>query len=124
VCPARLYIVDEHDPVRSALAEYLERATNLTVIGHTADAEAAFADVQREQPDVILVEVKRTDGLGLEIVRQLSRLPYSPQLIVLTSYPTRWEKEAAARAGASLYVLKNINSDVLIQHISELAAHA
>jgi two-component system response regulator DevR len=124
VCAVRLYIVDEHDSVRSALAEYLDRGSNLSVVGHAADVESALEEIARDQPGVVLVEVKRTDGMGLEIIRQISRLPDAPQLIVFTSYPTKWEKEAAVRAGASLYVLKDIKSDELIEHISELAEHA
>jgi two-component system response regulator DevR len=121
VCPTTLYIADEHDTVRKALAEYLERAMNLTVIGHTGDAEKVLRDIRKEKPDVVLVEVKRTDGLGLEIVRQISTLPDPPQLIVLTSYPTSWEEEAATRAGATAYLLKDINSEKLLQSITELA---
>ena len=123
VCAARLYIVDEHDSVRSALADYLDRASNLTVVGHAADVDNALEEIKRDRPDVVLVEVKRTDGMGLEIIRQVSRLPDAPQLIVFTSYPTKWEEEAAVRAGASLYVLKDIKSDELVEHISALAEH-
>jgi DNA-binding NarL/FixJ family response regulator len=124
VCAARLYIVDEHDSIRLALAEYLDRASNLTVVGHTANVDDALEEIREAQLDVVLVEVKRTDGMGLEIVRKISRLPDAPQLIVFTSYPTKWEEDAATRAGASLYVLKDIKSDELVEHISELAEHA
>ncbi len=120
---ARVYIADEHDPVRSALADRLDRASNLTVIGHDSDAEQVLRDIRHHKPDVVLVEVKRSDGLGLEIVRQIAMLPDAPRPIVLTSYASRWEEEAAGRAGASLYLLKDIDSGELIRYISELVEY-
>jgi DNA-binding NarL/FixJ family response regulator len=79
-------------------------------------------DIQAEGPDVVLVEVKRRNGLGLEIVRQISELSDPPHLVVLTSYPTEWEEEAAVRAGATSYLLKDLDTEELIRHISEISA--
>jgi DNA-binding NarL/FixJ family response regulator len=122
MCPARLYIVDEHDSVRSALADRLNRASGLIVLGHSGDAEQVLQDIQVEEPDVVLVEVKRSDGLGLEIVRQISELSDPPHLVILTSYPSEWEEEAAVRAGATSYLLKDLDTEELIRHISEMSA--
>ena len=119
--PARLYIIDENDTVRSALVDRLDRAANLTVVGHAGEAELVMRDIRSDKPNVVLVEVKRSDGMGLEIVRQITSLPNAPQIVVLTSYPTEWEEAAARRAGATSYLLKDIDSEDLIQRISELA---
>lgn len=117
---ARLYISEEHTTVRSALAERLSRDASLTVIGHSGDAEIMLSEIRKDKPDVVLVEVKRTDGLGLEIIRQIANLPDPPCLIVLTSYASRWEEEAACRAGATAYLLKDIDTGELIRHIHRL----
>ncbi|NIS82645.1 MAG: response regulator [Anaerolineales bacterium] len=120
MCPTRLYIADEHASVRSALAERLERDASLTVIGQSGNAEEMLREIRQDKPDVVLVEVKRSDGMGLEIIRQISNLPEPPYLIVLTSYPSEWEEEAANRAGATAYLLKNIATGDLIHHIAQL----
>ena len=116
----RLYISDEHPTVRSALAERLSRDSTLTVIGQSGDAETMLCEVRKNKPDVVLVEVKRTDGLGLEIIRQIANMPNPPCLIVLTSYASRWEEDAACRAGATAYLLKDIDTGELIRHIHQL----
>jgi DNA-binding NarL/FixJ family response regulator len=118
---ARIYIVDEHPSVRLALVDRLRRAPELLVIGHTGDAHAVLADVESSKPDVVLIEVKRSDGLGLEIVRQVASLAEGPRAVVLTSYGASWEQEAAERAGASGYLLKDIDSEELIRQIVALA---
>ena len=118
----RLYIVDEHASVRSALAERLERADACTVVGHTGEASQVLNDVRSTQPDVVLLEVKRRDGLGLELLRQIAGIAPAPRLIVLTSYPSDWEEQAACRAGASQYLLKEIDPEVLLGAIYDLVS--
>ncbi|HEY43515.1 MAG TPA: response regulator transcription factor [Anaerolineae bacterium] len=107
--------------MRSALADRLNRASELVVLGHSGDAKQVLQDIQSEEPDVVLVEVKRSDGLGLEIVRQIAALPEPPHLVILTSYPSEWEEEAATRAGATSYLLKDLDTEELIRHISQMA---
>lgn len=118
--PALVYIVDEHEPVRGALAERLARAEGIAILGHSGELSQVVADSAHDHPDVVLLEIKRTDGMGIELLRQLAHLPDPPQVIVLTSYPTEWEKDAARRAGAAAYLLKDIDSDELIRYITDL----
>jgi DNA-binding NarL/FixJ family response regulator len=121
VNPATVYIVDEHESVRSALAERLGHATDLLVIGHSGSPGIVVEEVSTAKPTIVLLEVKRKDGLGLELLRQLTELPEPPRVAVLTSYPTEWEEEAATRAGAEVYLLKEIDSEELIEQIAKLA---
>lgn len=119
--PTRLFIADEHETVRSALADRLNRDSSLDVIGQSGGTDNLLDEIQRNKPDVVLVEVKRSDGMGLEIIRQIASMPEPPCLIVLTSYASDWEREAADRAGAAAYLLKDIATEELIGHITRLA---
>lgn len=120
----RVYIVDEHTAVRTALAERLAQAASLDVIGHCERADQAILGVQETEPDVVLVETKRSDGMGLEILRQIASMPHAPVVFVLTSYPSQWERDAARRAGASRYLLKDIDANELIRLISRAVSPA
>lgn len=122
--PARLYIVDEHESVRRALVERLGQSSEVQIAGHSGDAQTALRELAQSPVDVVLVEVKRTDGMGLELVRQLADRAHPPRLYVLTSYPSEWEEQAARRAGASGYLLKDIASEELIRRILGDAAPA
>lgn len=119
---ATIYIVDEHESVCSALAERLGHVTDLRVIGHSGEPETVVTEVRETKPSIVLLEVKRKDGMGFELLRQLAMLPHTPRIAVLTSYPTSWEEEAATRAGAEVYLLKDIDSEDLIEQIAILAA--
>lgn len=118
---ARIFIVDERPAVRLALVDRLSQAPGIEVIGHTGDALEVATRVAEARPDVVLVEVKRSDGMGLEIIRQVTSLENAPRALVLTSYVSEWEHEAARRAGASGYLLKEIDSEELIRQIVGLA---
>lgn len=117
----RLYIVDEHEKVRVALAERLDQSASLEVIGHASDCDQVIDEISKLQPDLILIEIKRKDGMGLELTRQIATLPNAPRLVVLTSYQKTWEEQAAARAGAFTYLLKELDSQGLIRKIESLA---
>lgn len=113
----RVFIVDEHESVRNALAERLCHAEEIEILGHTGNAESVIPEIERTLPDLVLFEVKRSDGLGLELLRQLSTLPAAPKLVVLTSYPSSWERDAAIRAGATHYLLKDLDPAELIERL-------
>ena len=114
---ASVYIIEERASVRNALADRLDQSAALTVMGHSGDIKQALAEIEDGGPDAILVETKRSDGMGLEVLRRLSLLKKRPKIIVLTSYPTSWEEERATQAGADAYMLKNIESEELIRLI-------
>src|SRR3972149_255406 len=113
----RLYIIDEHGAVRRALAERLSRVGSVTVVGDAAAPSQAMEAIRTDAIDILLTEISRSDGRGLELVRQIPAPPDAPKVIVLTTYPTDWEEAAAKRAGAAAYVLKDLDAKELLRHI-------
>jgi DNA-binding NarL/FixJ family response regulator len=119
--PIRVYVVDDHDDVREALVTHLRAAPDLLVVGETGGAEKAILEIKDLRPDVVLVETKRGDGRGLEIVSWISHSGFGGHIVVLTSYPSEWEEWAAHRAGAAYYLLKEIGSPRLMEEIRRAA---
>jgi len=95
----------------------LSLAPRVSVVGGVGDAEEGLLQVHALRPDVVLVETKRADGRGLEIVSWIAHGTVGARVIVLTSYPSEWERWAAYRAGAGSYLLKDIGSPQLIAQI-------
>lgn len=120
--PIRLFIIDDHADVRRALVAKLSGIRAILVVGETGEADTGMRELQAIHPDVVLVEMKRTDGRGLEIVSGIARNGLAQRVIVLTSYPSDWERWAAHRAGAVDYLLKDIDSTVLVDRIRAVAA--
>lgn len=124
--PIDVLIVDEHPAVRQALTLRLNAASDVRVLEALGDVDAALDYARDHQPQVVLLETKRADGRGLEAIDRLvqqARSRWSLSVVVLTSYPSEWERWAVERAGAAAYLLKDISSTQLLEHI-RLVAHA
>jgi len=117
----RVLIVDDHDRVRGGLVTALRRADPLEVVGATGCADEALQWLHERSPDVILLEVKRVDGAGLELCRQLSHNATEHAVVVLTSYLSPQEWSGARDAGAKDYALKQIDSKGLVAKIAQVA---
>ena len=120
----KIYVADDHEPVRQALVARLSGGPGLAVIGETGDYEQTLAEVAALRPDVLVVDPKRSDGRGLELLHRLAQLPMPARLILLTSYRTDLEEWEALRLGAVAYVLKDLGTDALEAEIRRAFAQS
>jgi len=108
--PIKIFVIEERDDVRQALVVRLCSAPGVLIVGEAQAAEAAIEEINVLQPDVVLIETKRADGRGLEMVNRIALGHSGARVIALTSYPNEWERWAVRRAGAAGYFLKEIGS--------------
>jgi NarL family two-component system response regulator LiaR len=113
----RLLIIDDHDPVREALEARLRTAAGVEISGSTGCWKTGLRETIKLKPDVVLLEIKRADGQGLEALRCLTdQCPYT-RVIVLTSYPDAEERAKARHMGAVSYLLKDIDTRQLVREV-------
>jgi DNA-binding NarL/FixJ family response regulator len=112
--PIKLFVIDDHDDVREALVIRLCAAPGVLIVGEAKATEAALEEINVLRPDVVLMEIKRADGRGLELVSRITQGDSGAQVIALTSYPNEWERWAVHHAGAVGYFLKDIGSTRLL----------
>ena len=117
----RVMIVDDHEPVRGELAATLARFEAVEVVGATGCAEEATRWLTERHPEVVLLDVKRRDGDGLDLCRRLLANGHSHAVVILTSYLSREEWREAREAGAADYLLKQIDCKALLSKITEVA---
>jgi DNA-binding NarL/FixJ family response regulator len=116
----RLFIVEKNSKVRQALEARLSSSSLIEVVGTARSAAEGFRRFAELEPHVMLLDA-RTAGRPKDIsdaVSELSRL--GPRVIVLTSYSTETEREAALSSGAAKYLLKDIDSAALINEIESV----
>lgn len=63
-------IVDDNAVIRAGLRNVLETSDKISVIGEASDGEAALAEIDRSQPDVVLLDVRMPKQDGLAVVKQ------------------------------------------------------
>ena len=118
----RVLIVDDDPLVRTGLTMMLENAGDLEVVGGVADGAEVVAAVNRERPDVVLMDIRmpRLDGLAATELLRARRDP--PEIIILTTFDTDDHIVRAMRAGASGFLLKHTPPPEIIRAIREVAA--
>jgi two-component system response regulator DevR len=115
--PIRLLLVDDHEVVRVGLRTVLHNHHSITVVGEAGTKAAAVRAVKRLRPDIVLMDVRLPDGSGVEACRDILTSYPTTRIIFLTSYADDESVLAAVLAGAQGYVLKNIDSILLIRSI-------
>lgn len=105
----RILLVDDHPVVRAGLRALVDGQDDLTVIGEADGLDAALAAVQRERPDVVLMDLSLGAEAvgGAEVTARLRQLPEPPEVLVLTTYDTEADILRALDAGARGYLLKD-----------------
>jgi DNA-binding NarL/FixJ family response regulator len=107
-------IVDDHPLVRDALARSINQEPDLAVRGEAADADGALAEVEKLQPDVVIVDLSLQNSSGFELLKSISaRYPLVPAL-VLSMHNERTHAVRALRAGARGYIMKNESVDRIL----------
>jgi two-component system, NarL family, response regulator LiaR len=104
----RVVIADDHPVVRQGLRAFLATRAGMAVVGEAGDTDELVAVVERERPDVVLVDLVMPGGGGVEAIRRLRALGDRPRMIVLTSFSADDQVVAAVRAGAAGYLLKDV----------------
>ncbi|THJ10183.1 MAG: response regulator transcription factor [Nitrospira sp. CG24C] len=116
--PIRLLLVDDHQVVLVGLRTVLHnRRQGITVVGEAGSRADAVRAAKRLKPDIILMDVRLPDGSGVEACRDILAKHPLMRVIFLTSFADDEFALAAVLAGAKGYVLKNIDSDLLVQSI-------
>lgn len=114
----RVLIVDDHPAVRQGLALLLE-SKGISVCGEAGGREDALAFVDKQPPDVVLVDLSLGNEDGCVLLEDLHRLN-RPSLVYSMHEDGRHVSRAFA-AGARGYVTKSEVHRVLVQAIAEVA---
>ncbi|MEN3584288.1 response regulator transcription factor [Streptomyces sp. WMMC905] len=117
----RVFLLDDHAVVRRGVHDLLDDEPDLTVVGEAATVEQALARVPALRPDVAVLDVRLPDGDGVTVCRELrSRLP-DLACLMLTSFDDEEALLDSIMAGASGYVLKQIEGSDLVSAVRSVA---
>jgi DNA-binding response OmpR family regulator len=109
----KILIADDDADLRSALAEQLSLHQEFAAVPATT-GEEALAVVQKEIPDLVIMDVGLPDMDGREVVKQLRAQGFKNPIIMLTGHDTETDTVQALEAGANDYVTKPFRFAVLL----------
>ncbi|MFG1798538.1 response regulator [Nocardia sp. NPDC049149] len=117
----RVVVVDDEALVRSGFQLILNAAPDIEVVA-TATGSEAVAAVERERPDVVLLDIRMPDVDGLTVLRQIRAMANAPVVAMLTTFDTDDYILSALRSGAAGFVLKDTEPEQLAQLTRTLVA--
>ena len=120
--PVTVYLLADHEVVRQGLRTLLEREGNITVVGESGSVQEATRRIPALRPDVAIVDVRLPDGTGIEVCRSIRSVDPGIGVLVLTSFDQDEAVFAAIMAGASAYLLKEVNAADLAEAVLRVAA--
>ena len=113
----RVVLVDDHAVVRSGLAQLLDGAEDMEVVGMASNGAEAPEVVRDTKPDVVLMDLQMPVVDGVSATRAIVASDSSAQVVVLTSYSDNERIVAALDAGAVGYLLKDAEPTDLLEGV-------
>src|SRR5438105_2769506 len=96
----KILIVDDHPVVRDGLSAILETQPDFEVAGEAGDGQEAVSQVEKLQPDVVLLDLDMPVMDGLEALRLIMERRPQTKVIIFTVFDTDERIVTAVQAGA------------------------
>jgi DNA-binding NarL/FixJ family response regulator len=110
-------LVDDHEVVRNGVKAMLQATDDIIVTAEAGSVRDAIDEADRTRPDVIVMDVRLTDGSGIEATREIRAKHPSTRVLMLTTFADDEALFSSIMAGASGYVLKQVKSGELLRAI-------
>jgi DNA-binding NarL/FixJ family response regulator len=120
----RVVLADDQALVRAGFRALLERTEDVEVVGEAADGRAVLEVARQTRPDVVLMDVRMPELDGIEATRRIvaDDALAEVKVLVLTTFEVDDYVFAALRAGASGFLLKDVEPDDLRQAVRVVAS--
>ena len=116
----RILIADDHAIVRDGTRALLATVPDIEVLAEAENGSEAVAKARSLQPDVILMDIMMPVMDGIEAIGQIVERDPEARILVLTSFAADDQVFPAIKAGARGYLLKDSDSQELVQAIRQV----
>ena len=117
-----IMLADDHPVVRRGMQTLLEAEPDFSVIGETGDGLDTVREVERLQPDVLVLDLMMPGLSGLEVLRIIRQRSPRTRVVVLSMHNNNAFVVTALKEGATGYVLKGSEEQNLVHAVREAVA--
>lgn len=117
----RVLLVDDHTLFRSGIKSLLQRSEEFEVVDEAGDGLEGIKRARSHKPDVVLLDLHMPGVSGLEAVKVITEELPEVRVLMLTVSEDAQDLMDALRGGACGYLLKNIETDALLDGIRRSA---
>ncbi|MBS0227505.1 MAG: response regulator transcription factor [Proteobacteria bacterium] len=116
----RILLAEDQALLRGALAALLALESDLEIVGSAADGEAAWRELQRLKPDVLLTDIEMPGLTGLELAQRIARHELPIKVVIVTTFARAGFLRRALDAGVRGYLLKDAPAEQLAEAIRQV----
>ncbi|NUO75662.1 MAG: response regulator transcription factor [Lysobacter sp.] len=116
----RLVLAEDQAMVRGALAALLNLETDLEVVAAVGDGEAAWAAVQRLQPDLLVTDIEMPRMTGIELAQRMRESGLDTRVVIVTTFGRSGYLRRALDAGVRGYLLKDAPAEQLADALRQV----
>lgn len=120
--PITILLVDDHTLFRSGIKALLQRHTEFAIVGEAGDALQGIECARQLAPDVVLLDLHLPGVSGRAAVRSFLEVAPATHVVMLTVSEDAADLLACLKAGASGYLLKNVDTGTLLDSLRRAAA--
>ncbi len=113
----KVMIADDHSMVRQGLKQIIELEQDIKVIAQASNGEETITTALETNPDIILMDINMPKLNGIQAISKLKEKGCNSKVIVLTIHTDKEYLIKTLQLGASGYVLKDADADLLIRAI-------
>ena len=118
----RLLVVDDHDMFAESLRLALSAEEDFEVVGTADSLRQARKMIVTTEPDVVLLDHRLPDGLGVDSIAELKALRPEAKVVILTAAAEDTMLVSATEAGCAGFILKTSPLDELVTAVRTAAA--
>jgi two-component system invasion response regulator UvrY len=118
----RVLLVDDHAIIRDGVKQILADTDDLVVAGEAANGIALLKMVAEQQWDVLVLDISMPGKNGLELIKLIRKDKSCPPILIFSMHQEEQYALRALHAGASGYLTKESDGEVLIAAIRKVAA--
>jgi len=117
----KVFIADDHAVVRRGLKQILAETFDMTVAGEATHGQEVLDKVQKDDYDVVVLDISMPGQSGLDTLKQLKIQKPGLPVLVLSIHPEDQYAVRVLRAGASGYITKESAPDELVAAIRKVS---
>lgn len=116
-----ILIVDDHPLFRKGVIQLIQAAPEFRFVGEAANGQDGIRLAHELKPDMILLDLNMKDMNGVEVLKAVKDAGLDSRVIMLTVSDQAEDLVAALQAGADGYLLKDMEPEDLMAHLTEAA---
>ena len=115
----RCLLIDDEPPALEILQSHISNVNGLEIVASCKNAVEAIDVLHEKQIDLLFLDIKMPGMGGLETMEKIQRIKPESKIIFLTGHGSKEDRDACEKAGASCYLMKPVEIEVLIEELKD-----